>query len=200
MPGTPALTVAVLCGGASRRMGTDKRALTLAGQPMLDRAIARVMPVAATVILASGRDPVRRAGVVTATDEGDARGPLAGIVASLQRSPTELCAVIAADMPDVDTDLLVALTSRCAGHDAAVPLSERGIEPLHAVYARSALGALRSAAASSDQSVRRALRRLRARYVNATTLGAAPGFARNLNTPADVSRWLADRAGAPPPR
>lgn len=194
------LTVAVLCGGSSRRMGTDKRALMLEGRSLLDRTIARVTPIAASVILASGRDPVQRPGALTVADDGDAGGPVAGIIASLRSSPHALCAVIAADMPDVNTYLLRALASRCAGYDAAVPLSEHGIEPLHAVYARSAIGGLRAAAASSDHSVRGALLRLRVRYVNAAELGGTPGFARNLNAPGDVAAWLSDRAAAPPRR
>jgi molybdopterin-guanine dinucleotide biosynthesis protein A len=117
----------------------------------------------------------------------------------MERSPHTLCAVVAADMPDIDTGLLVELAARCAGHDAALPLSERGIEPLHAVYARTALDGLRAAADSPGQSVRDALLRVRARYVNARTLGAAAGFARNLNTPGDVNAWLTDRADAPRP-
>lgn len=196
----PLLTIAVLCGGASRRMETDKRALTVEGQSLLDRTIARITPYAAAVILASGRDPVRRPGALTVADDGDARGPLAGIVASLRSSPHALCAVVAADMPDVDGDVLLALASRCSGFDAAVPLSEHGIEPLHAVYSRSAIGGLRAAAASSDHSVRGALLRLRVCYVNAAALRATPGFARNLNTPGDVAAWLSDRAAAPPRR
>ncbi|MBV8527837.1 MAG: molybdenum cofactor guanylyltransferase [Candidatus Dormibacteraeota bacterium] len=199
MPGPP-LTVAVLCGGASRRMGTDKRDMTLEGQSLLDRAIARITPIAATVILASGHEPVARPWTLTVTDERDARGPLAGIVASLERSPHPLCAVVAADMPDIDPDLLRTLASKCTGADAALPLSEHGIEPLHAVYARSALRTLRAAAASPDQSVRSALLRLRVRYVDASALGASPRFARNLNTPEDVRGWLSDRGADPPPR
>lgn len=182
-------------------MGTDKRALILDGTSMLDHAIAHITPIATTVILASGRVPVSRPGVLTVTDAAEGRGPLAGIVASLEGSPHDLCAIVAADMPDVDRDLLLALAVRCAGLDAAVPLSERGVEPLHAVYARSALRGLRSAMDSADPSVRGGLMRLRARYVNAAKVGAPPGFARNLNTPDDVSSWLADhRAGGPPPR
>lgn len=180
-------------------MGTDKGAVTLDGSSMLDRVIARVTPIASTVILASGRNPVERRGAITVMDAGDGHGPLAGIVAALQASPHQLCAVVAVDMPDIETDLLLALAARCAGHDAAVPLSERGIEPLHAVYTRDALGGLRAAMDSPDQSVRAALLRLRARYVNARTQGAEPGFARNLNTRGDVTAWLTDRADVPRP-
>ena len=166
---------------------------------MLDRAIARVTPIASTLILASGRNPVERRGAITVMDSGDARGPLAGIVAALQASPHQLCAAVAVDMPDIDTGLLLALAARCAGHDAAVPLSDRGVEPLHAVYARSALSRLLTAVDSPDPSMRGGLRRLRVSYVVASSLGASPGFARNLNTPGDVSAWLTGRADAPRP-
>ena len=166
---------------------------------MLDRAIAHVTPIASTLILASGRDPVERRGAITVMDTDDARGPLAGIVAALQASPRQLCAAVAVDMPDIDTDLLLALAARCAGHDAAVPISDRGIEPLHAVYARSALGRLLTAVYSPDPSMRTGLRRVRVSYVVASSLGASPGFARNLNTPSDLNAWLAERAGAPQP-
>ena len=174
--------------------------MTLDGLSMLDRAIARVTPIASTVILASGSSPLERRGAITVMDAGDARGPLAGIVAALRASPQQLCAAVAVDMPDTDTDLLLALAARCAGHDAAVPISDRGVEPLHAVYARSALSRLQSAIDSPDPSMRGGLRRLRVSYVVASSLGASPGFARNLNTRGDVNEWLTDRASAPRPR
>ena len=166
---------------------------------MLDRAIARITPIASTVILASGSSPVERRGAITVMDTVGGRGPLAGLVAALQASPHPLCAAVAVDMPDIDADLLLALAARSTGHDAAVPISHRGVEPLHAVYARSALSLLRTAVDSPDPSIRGGLRRLRACYVTASSLGASPGFARNLNAPGDVKRWMTDRADAPRP-
>lgn len=166
---------------------------------MLDRAIARVAPIASSVIIASGTSPVERPGTITVMDAGDGRGPLAGIVAALQASPDPLCAAVAVDMPDIDTDLLLALAAQCVGRDAAVPISDRGVEPLHAVYARSARSRLRTATESADLSIRGGLRRLRVSYVVASSVGASPGFARNLNTTADVSAWLTDRADVPRP-
>ena len=180
-------------------MGADKGAVTIDGRSLLDRAIARISPIASTVILASGRNPVERRGAITVLDAGDGRGPLAGIVASLRAAPDELCAAVGVDMPEIDADLLLALARRCAGHDAAVPVGDRGVEPLHAVYSRSALNRLQTAVDSPDLSIHGALRRLRVRYMNAASLGASPGFARNLNTPDDVMAWLTDRAGARPP-
>lgn len=195
------LSVAILCGGGSRRMGQDKNAVVVDDASLLDRAIARLWPIATTVLLASGATPVRREGCVTVPDTRPGGGPLAGIVAALAASPQRFCAVVAVDMPDADVRLLRTLAARCAGHDAAVPRSTRGVEPLHAVYARSALPALTAALESSDTSVHRALRALRVCYVSAGAAGAGDGFARNLNTPDDVTAWTAERrAGAPPPQ
>lgn len=174
--------------------------MTLDGLSMLDRTIARITPIASTVVLASGSSPVERRGAITVMDAGDGRGPIAGVVAALRASPHPLCAAVAVDMPDIDTDLLLALAARCAGRDAAVPIGDRGIEPLHAVYARSALSGLLTAVESPDPSMLGGLRRLRASYVVASSLGASPGFARNLNTPGDVKVWLTDRASDPRPR
>lgn len=196
------LSVAILCGGAARRMGQEKSALVLDdGVSLLDRAIARMRPIATTLIIASGATEVRREGCAIAIDTRPGGGPLAGIVAALQVSPHDLCAVVAVDMPDADAGFLGTLASRCAGHDAAVPLSTRGVEPLHAVYARSALPALAAALDSPDASVHGVLRALRVRYVSAAGADVPPGFARNLNTPDDVRQWTAERrAAAPPPR
>lgn len=181
-------------------MGRQKATLKLDGTPLLDRAVDRIRPIATAVMLASGATPMQRDGCVAVTDATGDRGPLGGIVAALEASPEARCAVVAVDMPDLDAELLGALAVRCHRVDAVVPLSERGFEPLHAVYSRSALRTLQDALDSGDLSAHRALMRLRVRYVNAVALGAATEFARNLNTPDDVRRWLADRRAAAPPQ
>jgi molybdopterin-guanine dinucleotide biosynthesis protein A len=133
---------------------------------------------------------------VTVLDAPGGRGPLGGIVAALEASPVALCAVVAVDMPDCDPALLGALAARCAGIDAAVPLSERGPEPLHAVYARTALASLRRTLQSADVSMARVLAGLRVRYVRAAALGVPEGFAVNLNRPDDVRAWTEARRAA----
>ena len=47
----------VICGGKSRRMGTDKALVDLAGARFLDRSIAALAPLAAEVVLATGVSP-----------------------------------------------------------------------------------------------------------------------------------------------
>ena len=189
MDGGVAFAAAVLCGGLSTRMGADKASLVLEGSSLLDRAVAQLLAVADPVIIASGATLLTRANCLTVRDGTPGRGPLGGIVAALEASPQPLLAVVAVDMPDFDAALLRRLAALCVECDAVVPMSDRGPEPLHAVYATSSLPALRDALVSSDRALRIALRRLKVRYTEAAALDAGAGFARNLNTPGDVEAW-----------
>lgn len=189
MDGAPAFAAAVLCGGLSTRMGADKASLLLEGSSLLDRAVARLLDIADPVIIASGATSVTRANCLTVRDGTPGRGPLAGIVAALGASPRPLLAVVAVDMPGFDAALLQRLATLCVECDAAVPMSDRGAEPLHAVYATSSLPALHEALDSPDRALRSALHRLNVRYTDAAALNAGAGFADNLNTPADVAAW-----------
>lgn len=190
------LAAAVLCGGAARRMGRAKATLMLDGATLLDRALERLRPIATHLLIASGDADLRRPGCMTVHDSRAGCGPLGGIVAALGASPAQRCAIVAVDMPHIDAALLRSLAQRCENVDAVVPVSERRPEPLHAVYARAALPVLRRMLHSSDLSMAASLSALRVRYVDARSLGAAAGFAVNLNRPDDLRALLKSRAAA----
>lgn len=177
-------------------MGTDKALLDIGGETLLDRAVRRLREVADPVIIAAGSRPLTRRGCLTVTDAVPGRGPLAGIVAALEVSPHELCAVVAVDMPNVDPTLLRWLASLHQGEDAVVPLGPRGAEPLHAVYARSILATAREKLASGDVALRRLLDGCAVRWVEVEDVGppgTAGDFAENLNCPEQLMAWRRDR-------
>lgn len=186
----PPLAGLVLCGGHSRRMGVDKALLVLDGERLVDRAAARLGAVAAPVLLACGARALTVAGCSTVADMVAGAGPLGGIAAGLRVSPHRLLAVVAVDMPWLDAALLAGLAAAWRpGDDAVVPLSGRGPEPLHAVYARSALAVLEEALGAGRLRIQDALGGLRVRTVDAAELAgdiATARFALNLNRPADL--------------
>lgn len=188
------LAAAVLCGGGARRMGRDKATLAFDGVMLLDRALERLRAIAHPLLIAAGEAGVQRPGCVTVRDAQPNRGPLGAIAGALGAATREWCAIVAVDMPNIDTALLRSLSRLCATVDAVVPVSERGPEPLHALYGRSALPALGRVLHGSDVSMVAALAALRVRYVDARRLGAAHDFAFNLNCPGDVRAWLESRA------
>jgi molybdopterin-guanine dinucleotide biosynthesis protein A len=134
----------IVAGGRSVRMGeTDKTVASVAGTPLIRRVADRLAAVTDELIV-NCRDDQRAAiaealaGLDTQTrfavDEVPDRGPVAGIERGLEAVETEYAAVVAADMPFLDPDLIAYLFERATGHDVAVPRPSEWFEPLHAVY------------------------------------------------------------------
>jgi molybdenum cofactor guanylyltransferase len=199
----PALAGAILCGGLSTRMGRDKALLDIDGTTLLERAVARLQRVADPLLLAGGSRGLTHPGCLSVSDDMAGIGPLAGVLAVLRASPHQLCAIVAVDMPDISPELLRRLAALREGEDAVVAVSPRGLEPLHAVYARSAMTAVEDALREGDRSLHGLLRRLRVRRVDAADLiGAmsAARFAVNLNSPTDITTWRRAAGERPPPR
>jgi len=186
----PALTGVVLCGGRSVRMGVDKATIEVGGATLLDRAVSRLSEVCDPVLIAPGGLNVGVDALRLVPDAMPGAGPLGGIVAALHRSPHPLLAVVAVDMPWLDPALLRLLAARIGDHDVAMCRTRRGLEPLHAIYARSALPVAEAALRSSDRSLRAVIARLRARTLaeeDWRAAGFSERFASNVNTPADLA-------------
>lgn len=180
----PPISAAILAGGQSRRMGTDKALVSLlpGGPPLLEIVIERLRPLTDDLfIVATDRPAYARFGVPVHPDCYGATGVLGGIGSALRYARHEHCLVVGCDMPFLDHDLLQGLIAGISGADAVVPRiagkSRQGgstvLQPLHAVYSRRCLlaveralrqGRLQAIAFLPDVHVRvigeRALRRL----------------------------------------
>ncbi len=93
---------AILSGGRSTRMGTDKASVMLAGISMLDRVGNALYEVTNRVVVL-GPD---REGWECWPDSVHAQGPLAGIATALSRGEAERVVVVAVDHPLVRPDFL----------------------------------------------------------------------------------------------
>jgi molybdopterin-guanine dinucleotide biosynthesis protein A len=184
----------VLAGGRSSRMGRDKALVDFDGQPLLRRVAERLALVAAPVLLAPGT-PGRlgKVGYREVEDAVAGCGPLGGLVAGLEASPHELTAVVAGDMPYISAELLNLLAALRQGEDVIVPVGPTGLEPLHAVYATSALPKMREALAAGRLGLRQLLGELRVREVPPTEWSASDvdaRFAFSVNSPEDLEAGI----------
>jgi molybdopterin-guanine dinucleotide biosynthesis protein A len=180
----------VLCGGGSRRMGRDKALLPIsaAGEPLLVH-VARVVAVATgSATLVGPRDRYGELGWPLVEDDPPGDGPLGGVIAALGASAAERCLIVACDMPWLSVDGLRAVLDLPSSADVVAIRSERGLEPLCAVYDRRCLPVLRGALAESERALYRVLRRLEVDEVPI----ADSRMVFNANTPAD---WAAVEAG-----
>jgi molybdopterin-guanine dinucleotide biosynthesis protein A len=171
-------------------MGADKAGLEIDGVTLLERAVARLGEACDPVFIGAGDSSLSVAGHRSIPDALPDAGPLAGLVAALRVSPHPLLAVVAVDLPWLDAGLLRLLADRIGDHDAAVCVTDDGIEPLHAVYSRSALRVAEAALAGPDRSLRRMVAKLRSLQISEAewrAAGISDRFSSNLNTPEDLA-------------
>lgn len=181
----------ILAGGKSKRMGQDKAWLSLGGKPLVARQIELVRNLGAAEIFISGRAEAdySKLGCPVLTDHFQDAGPLAGIEAALRASSTPLMLVLAVDLARMNPARLQMLLSSCTENCGAVPRLRAGVEPLAAVYPRSAL----SLATQLLEGQSYAARRFAERCVELKLAGFVDvpdkhsGDFENWNTPPDVS-------------
>ena len=196
---TSAVTGVLLCGGLSRRMGSDKALALLAGRPLLEHALAALDAVAERTLLATGtHERYAEYGRPIVLDSESDAGPLAGLAAGLRATETAWIACLPCDAPRVDGQVLRALLARAHAEDldVAVLASERGAEPTIGVVHRRVLPAVEASLASGDRRlISYWTQRVDGRPLVTSALGPAelglPELeshepARNLNTPAEL--------------
>jgi molybdopterin-guanine dinucleotide biosynthesis protein A len=133
------LTIVVQAGGESRRMGQDKGLLPFLGQPLIQRVIARLAPLADELIVTTNhKQAYQFLGLPLVSDTFPGRGALGGLYTALSIAGNPLVAVVACDMPFVSPALLAALRDLLSNStaDLAIPYSGDGLEPFHAIYRR----------------------------------------------------------------
>jgi molybdopterin-guanine dinucleotide biosynthesis protein A len=98
------------------------------------------------------------------------RGPLGGILSGLEISTTSINLIVACDMPFLNPLLLNFLLRQIHGYDAVIPITEAGPEPLHAVYTKSCLPAIREAVSQGETRVISFFDQVKIKYVDRETL------------------------------
>jgi molybdopterin-guanine dinucleotide biosynthesis protein A len=134
------ISVAILCGGVSRRFGEEK-ALAMAGErPLCQWLVDRLSGVTDDLFLQLTPGATVPVDLPSHHDPTPGGGPKSGIHGALLNARYPNLFVCGSDMPNVDPRLPPLLAARADGADAVVPRWENGwIEPLCAVYTRTAL-------------------------------------------------------------
>lgn len=139
-----AFAAVVLAGGTGTRLGgADKAALTYAGRPLLEHALAAVDGATETVVVAPSVPTSRPVRFVL--EEPPRGGPVAGLFAgrdALRPAPPHLV-VLAVDMPLVDRATVNRLLRAAAGHDGAFLTDDDGRRQLAGALDVTALDRVR---------------------------------------------------------
>jgi FdhD protein len=192
-PKIPGVSAAILAGGASSRMGTNKALLKVAETPLIECVYRSLAALFHEVVIVTNTPeeydfiPCRKV-----RDIYPGAGSIAGLHAGLAASNSERVFVVACDMPYLNPELIRLLCSVSQKADAVVPVNSEGLrEPLHAVYATSVRDKFTQALECGDKSILHLLDRIRTTLVTHEAFESIPDAEKsfcNLNTPEEYDR------------
>ena len=209
------LTLLIIAGGSSRRMGSDKLLLPVPprGIPLIWHATERLLTMAArTVVVANsigvcealrdtgqsgrqhGEDPaVDYTDMHCIPDDSPGDGPLGGLATGLRRIEG-WALTVAGDMPFLSAAACQYLTDLAdGGCDAIVPVLEGRSQPLHALYHSRCLPAVENVLVGGLRRMDSFWPYVRVRWIAASALRSFDPELRtftNVNTPAEWEKAL----------
>ena len=182
------VTLLVVAGGSSRRMGEDKRWLDVGGVPLLEGLLQKAVAAGfAEIFLCVEERSERlqalasRYGARILVDETAGQGPVAGLSRGLAASSHTWAFAVSADMPFFSFDAARELLPKAESMvRAVVPVAEGRCEPLAALYHKETAHVFSAAMAAGERSLRRAAAALP--VLEVPVCAGACFF--NVNTPA----------------
>lgn len=183
---SPATSGVLLAGGKSSRMGTNKALLRFrTGQTVIERIVGRIRPLCEEVLLVTNTpEEYAFLGLPMYPDAYPGASSLGGIYTGVLHATSPRALVLSCDLPLVSPDLLESLLTLPFDYDVLMPFVDGRQQPLHAVYAKTTVDAMRIQIESGDLKIVRLLDTLRSRVVTDFRPEWLPSF-RNMNTPED---------------
>jgi molybdopterin-guanine dinucleotide biosynthesis protein A len=196
----------ILCGGMSRRMGSDKGSMDLHGKPMIIHIIETINPIADEIVLVLRDDDQlevykkiidehklsNKYDLKICTDIIKDQGPLAGILTGLLQINSDKAMVIPCDSPFVTEQFINRMfeLSEKSDYDAFVPKwSDKRLEPLHSIYKKDIHPLIQKLLKNNTRDVKTLLTRLNVKYIDTESLDTSGESFYNLNQQGDITRF-----------
>ena len=184
------ITGVILVGGKSRRMGRDKAFLPWDGAPLFEKVQRIFLENFRSVLLVGGEAERFARYALEVIPDRYPGSALGGLYTGLFAASDDHIFVTSCDMPYPSAALLKHLCSLKEGFDCVVPETAQALEPLFAVYAKSALPAMLDMLESGNFRIYDLYPQLRTRYVAGAELAPFAEGGRsfiNVNTPAEFA-------------
>ncbi len=164
-------------------MGRDKALVEVDGVPMVVRVANALRAAGCEPVFAVGGDQaaLEALGIEYVIDAYPGEGPVGGVITALAACDTPVVVVVACDVPYLTADTVRALLGGGVGAaHATVAVTDR-VQPMCALWSRSALGQLHAAFAGGERRLLVVLDQLEAQQVPAN-----PQDLANVNAPGDL--------------
>jgi molybdopterin-guanine dinucleotide biosynthesis protein A len=194
----------VLAGGKSLRLGHDKITEKVGDTSLIEKVVSHLEPLSEEIIIVTAGERAfpQLAGhlkVKAASDIFPGRGSLGGIYTGLVRSSSFYNIVVAADMPFLNEPLLRYMIEASDGFDFVLPRVGKWFEPLHAVYSRNCVPAIKTILDRGKRVIVELFNYVKVRYIEEEEIDRFdPGHLSffNINTWEDLERAKKIAGGA----
>lgn len=187
------ISVAVLAGGQSRRMGHDKAWLQVGNRPVIERVLQQVAPLTDDLFIgANTPEKYTHLGWPVVPDIYPDKAALGGIFTAIHTARHPYVLVVACDMPFLNQAMLQHLISLAPTADVVAPLiNPPQPETLHTIYSKTCLPAIEARLQANQLRVIGFFDQVKVRYVERDEVARFDSdfYAFiNMNTPEDWQR------------
>jgi molybdopterin-guanine dinucleotide biosynthesis protein A len=176
-------SVAILIGGDSSRMGTDKATYEVDGLPMATRVARAAVEAGASEVLLIGGTQAKAKNLEGKwkKDAFPGEGPLGGVITALKAATHDNVVVLSCDMPFITSAVIGSLVNGLTDAQATVGRTDR-LNWLCAAWTKSeCLTSLQSVWKRNERAVHRA-----AVLLDVVEVPVPAVAVRNINTPLDL--------------
>ena len=178
-----ALSIGILAGGLSTRMGSDKAFLQYKNKSFIMHICEELHEF--SEVLISCREPEKFAeiGVTIVRDRIKGFGPLEGIYCLLDQCKNENIFICAVDMPLIKKEIVKYMwENKDPGSQCLVVHSEKGPEPLCAIYHKSVVAIIEKMIDNGEHRVSDLINRIDHQTIRLSDGGFSEDAVKNLNT------------------
>jgi molybdenum cofactor guanylyltransferase len=192
------ISVAILAGGKSSRMGTDKSFARLNDRSIFEHVLTRIHELELpTILITNSPDKYAAYTLPMYQDVFVDQGALGGLYTAIEKSETDFTLCVACDMPFLNVSLLKYLLSLCTGDwDIVVPRTGGYPETMHAVYSKVCVEPIQKQIAQGKLKASDFFDQVKVLYIEEEVIRQSDPDLRsfmNVNTPDDllIARKLA---------
>ena len=182
----PPLSVGILAGGNSVRMGANKALLPYGDGTVIETILKELGAFSELLVSAAQKGVYESLGVPVCYDERSGIGPIEGIRMLLSNAKEEYVFVCAADMPSIKKELVHYIARFISpDYDCYVLTDGQYMEPLCAVYSKRVLPAIEQTIARGEYRIRVIFKTCPVKYIPLESSGFDKNVIRNINTRQD---------------
>lgn len=183
------ISIFILAGGKSSRMGSEKGMVSLAGKPMISYLLNTLSAFGIPIVIISSNPVYKIFGYPVIADIVADKGPMGGLHAALFISQSERNLLVSCDSPLIPKVVFEALLKQDSAQNLTVTSTLERIYPFPGLYSRKLLPEIEERIKNERLKMALAIEQLNPQYIPLNYILDSDDLWKmaNINTPAELA-------------